>query len=213
MKMTKIESARIIAESTDNPVCRSILCSKCFNSRKGKACKDGNLVAIEKAKAYIKRHESKTKKKDHITDASKKVEEPKPFKTVGIDNSDVTLAKPTVKENLSVPCEHLINGDSCGNAFEPCDKDCPANSEIPQPIKFDDPVPENVYVPAEDCIRFYNVIEYVLKKRKTLKSSTDEFLIYLRNPRTNDTLWVDARECYRTLEEAVIVAKRLWSIK
>lgn len=305
MKMTKIESARIIAESTDNPVCRSILCSKCFNSRKGKACKDGNLVAIEKAKAYIKRHESKTKKKDHIRDTTKKVEstavsyepcvscrnnhglcstkertanvkncvsydpiikkkveepkpveeptpleiakmirdngyvclyiwncrkqcpisniktgqsycstnrkkliddyisanEPKPVKTVGIDNDDVTLAKPTVKENLSVPCEHLINGDSCGNAFEPCDKDCPAN-EYPQPIKFDDPVPEYAY--------YFNGIS------TTERIAVSSFSAY-KKPDSLESFAVDVigrtyplTECYRTLEEAVIVAKKLW---
>jgi len=206
MKMTKIKSARIIVKQRG--ICynfnhsETISCDDCFNGRNRKKCvdfTDEKILAL--AESYIKRHERKSRKK------------PKPVKTVGIDNSDVTLAKPTVKENLSVPCEHLINGDSCGNAFEPCDKDCPANSEIPQPIKFDDPVPENVYVPAEDCIRFYNVIEYVLKKRKTLKSSTDEFLIYIKDKHTGTTLWIDARECYRTPEEALQVAKKLWSIK
>jgi len=199
MKMTKIEFWRKVKENGGG--CYNILCNECPYSKKGDGCTRPNSTTKKEAEAYIKRHEGKSRKK------------PKPVKTVGIDNSDVTLAKPTVKENLSVPCEHLINGDSCGNAFEPCDKDCPANSEIPQPIKFDDPVPENVYVPAEDCIRFYNVIEYVLKKRKTLKSSTDEFLIYIKDKHTGTTLWIDARECYRTPEEALQVAKKLWSIK
>ena len=206
--MKKIEFWRKVKENGGG--CYNIPCSECPYNKKGDGCTRPNSTTKKDAESYIKRHEQKSKKKDHIRDATKKVEEPKPVKKVGIDNDDVTLAKPTVKENLSVPCKHLINGDACGNPFDHCDKDCPANPEIPQPIKFDDPVPENVYVPVKDCIRFYNVIEYVLKKRKTLKSSTDEFLIYLRNPRTNDTLWVDARECYRTIEEAVIVAKKLW---
>jgi hypothetical protein len=111
MKMTKIESARIIVEQEGS--CVHVECKKCFTTREKCGCK--KLITISwterklaLAKAYIKRHESKTKKKDHILDTTKKVEEPKPIKTVGIDNSDVTLVltaqhEPTVKENLSVP--------------------------------------------------------------------------------------------------------------
>lgn len=246
MKMTKIESARIIAESTDNPVCRSIFCSKCFNSRKGKACKDGNLVAIEKAKAYIKRHESKSKKKDHILDTKKKVdtyevkstavsyepcvscrnnhglcstkertanvkncvsydpinlensylkkkvEEPKPIKTVGIDNSDVTLAltpqhEPTVKENLSVP----------------------------QPVKFEDEVPEYVYIVYASVIRCYVVIGGFKKViDKNLDGSIRETFTIYAVPMTEESgEWLDAKGCYRTPEEALQVAKKLWGSK
>ena len=81
------------------------------------------------AEAYIKRHESETKKKDHILDTTKKVEEPKPIKTVGIDNSDVTLA-------LTAQHEHV--------------KDCPVNSEIPLPVK----LPDFVYSASKNGVGF-----------------------------------------------------------
>jgi len=311
--MKKIESARIIVKNKGK--CHDVLCEDCFRLKK--CNKDGSFEEyLIDAESYIKRHEQKCKKKDHIRDTTKKVEstavsyepcvscrnnhglcstkertanvkncvsydpiikkkveepkpveehtpleiakmirdngyvclyiwncrkqcpisnsktgqsycstnrkkliddyisanEPKPVKTVGIDNDDVTLAKPTVKENLSVPCEHLINGDSCGNAFEPCDKDCPANSEIPQPIKFDDPVPDKLYIAYSSFIRCYVVVggfKKVIDKEMD-GSIRETFSIYAR-PITDGTAeWLTGKECYRTLEEAVIVAKKLW---
>ncbi|HQN73834.1 MAG TPA: hypothetical protein PLB16_10505, partial [bacterium] len=97
--MTKIEFWKryLKYQPDDDKFCTSISCK---NECPYYSNCEGLKMSKEIAESYIKRHESKTKKKDHITDASKKVEEPKPFKTVGIDNSDVTLAKPTVKENL-----------------------------------------------------------------------------------------------------------------
>jgi len=119
--------------------------------------------------------------------------EPKPVKTVGIDNSDVTLAKPTVKENLSVPCEHLINGDSCGNPFDHCDKDCPANSEYPDPIRLD--IPDIFYCPTPQGILRFKRSQIILKD-----TNNDDCLLKYH----------EEYPCYRTLEEAVIVAKKLW---
>jgi hypothetical protein len=92
--MNKIESARIIV-ATDG-WCGDIKnCEGCCLQKEccGTVTKLNDLQRLALAKAYIKRHESKSKKKV----------EPKPSKTVGIDNSDVVLARPTVKENLSVP--------------------------------------------------------------------------------------------------------------
>ncbi len=135
--------------------------------------------------------ESKTTKEP------KPVEEPKPVKTVGIDNDDVTLAKPTVKESLSVePCKHLINGDACGNPFDHCDKDCPANSEYPDPIRLD--IPDIFYCPTPQGILRFKRSQIILKD-----TNNDDCLLKLH----------DEYPCYRTIEEAVIVAKRLWSIK
>jgi hypothetical protein len=133
------------------------------------------------AEAYIKRHEGKSKKK------------PKPVKTVGIDNDDVTLAKPTVKENLSVPCEHLINGDSCGNPFDHCDKDCPANSEYPDPIRLD--IPDIFYCPTPQGIFRFKRSQIILKD-----TNNDDCLLKYH----------EEYPCYRTIEEAVMVAKKLW---
>ncbi len=244
--MNKIESARIIVKQRG--ICynfnhsETISCDDCFNGRNRKKCVDfTDEKTLALAEAYIKRHEQKSKKKDHIRDTMKKVEstavsyepcvscrnnhgicstkertanvkncvnynpidieksyfknisakEPKPVKKVGVDNDDVTLAKPTVKENLSVPCEHLVNGDSCGNAFEPCDKDCPANPEIPQPIKI--ALPDVVFTVTLDGIGKRNVRTY------TNLVKDDE-----------QNLLIGGEKCYRTLEEAVIVAKKLW---
>ena len=94
--------------------------------------------------------EEKHIKRKQLIDNYISANEPKPVKTVGIDNDDVTFARPTVKENLSVPCKHLINGDACGNPFDHCDKDCPANSEYPQPIK----LPDFVYYASKNVSDF-----------------------------------------------------------
>ena len=263
--MNKIESARIIVKQRG--ICynfnhsETIDCDDCFNGRNRKKCvdfTDEKILAL--AEAYIKRHDQKCKKKDHIRDATKKVEEPKPVeeptpleiakmirdngysclglikncppcplwgkgdcgtsdktveenhikrkqliddyisanepkpvKKVGVDNDDVTLAKPTVKENLSVPCEHLVNGDSCGNAFEPCDKDCPANSEYPDPIRVD--IPDIFYCPTPQGILRFKRSQILLKD-----TNNDDCLLKYH----------EEYPCYRTPEEALQVAKKLW---
>lgn len=208
MKMTKIEFWRKVKEKCEDQdsnggVCWGSPCEICpynLNTDCTSCGLGGNRFSkkemLELAEAYIKRHEHKCKKKNHITDASKKVEEPKPVKTVGIDNSDITLAKPTVKENLSVPCEHLINGDSCGNPFDHCDKDCPANSEYPDPIRID--IPNVFYCPTPDGILRFKRSQIILKDT----NNEDCLLKYL-----------DEYPCYRTPEEALMVAKKLWGIK
>jgi hypothetical protein len=70
---------------------------------------------IKYAEKQIKRHEQKCKKKDHILDTTKKVEEPKPIKTVGIDNSDVTLALTAQHDPTHLQIAKMIrdNGYSC----------------------------------------------------------------------------------------------------
>lgn len=293
MKMTKIESARIIVGQKGD--CRGINCNHCFCH--DKCFKDrwqdldeeeGEDIAVKYAKAYIKRHESKSKKKDHITDASKKVEEPKPIKTVGIDNSDVTLAQ---HEPIPLQIAKMIRDNNyecagiavCGtcefkcwnnavlvrrqliddyiSANEPV-KDCPANSEYPQPktkchfydydndrckfetycidrthdgkcsrrlshsaktkstvdpqpIKFEDEVPEYVYIVYASVIRCYVVIGGFKKViDKNLDGSIRETFTIYAVPMTEERgEWLDAKGCYRTLEEAVIVAKKLWGSK
>jgi hypothetical protein len=155
MKMTKIESARIIVEQKGRcPV--TLKCKTCFTLNG--VC-DGVENRLALAEAYIKRHESKSKKK---------VEEPKPIKTVGIDNSDVTLA---------LTAQH-----------EPV-KDCPVNSEIPQPIK----LPDFVYSASKNGVGFIDT------KNRTFN--------------TNDKgeLLINDKPCFATPEEALQVAKKLWN--
>jgi len=108
------------------------------------------------------------KKKDHILDTTKKVEEPKPIKTVGIDNSDVTLV---------LTAQH-----------EPV-KDCPVNSEYPQPIK----LPDFVYSANKFGVSF------VETGNMTFTTNEKGELLLNGNP------------CFATPEEALQVAKKLWN--
>ena len=265
-KMTKIESARIIVKRKGD--CRGIKCLDCFRVN---FCDNDEIETKDRlknqfadAEAYIKRHESKTKKKDHIVDKHEKVtrpnfrkylrdkidmkvrvtpelseelqkiageegiktrggdllpkntgcriirfyccdhyslvyypgvvtfekieateynpktdtlvekvEEPKPIKTVGIDNSDVKLALTA--------------------QYEPV-KDCPVNSEIPDPIRVD--IPDIFYCPTHHGILRFKRSQIILKD-----TNNEDCLLKLH----------DEYPCYRTLEEAVIVAKKLWN--
>lgn len=117
--------------------------------------------------------------------------EPKPVETVGIDNDDVTFAKPTVKENLSVP----------------------------QPIKFDDPVPEYVYTITKYGIFKFAVARYHREETKVKDGPIiyKELVFAFEGDKcldgTKRDVTIDINNCYRTLEEAVIVAKKLWGGK
>ena len=100
------------------------------------------------------------------------------------------------------------------SANEPV-KDCPANSEMPQPIKFDDPVPEYVYVVDASMICCY-LVKGGFKKvmDKEMDGSTKEtFSVYAELITKERAEWLTGKNCYRTLEEAVIVAKKQWSVK
>ena len=241
MKMTKIETARFIASYDEKKngkercfiSCNGIDCKDCFNFVNGKDCCDDRDEKIEKAKAYIKRHEAKKKKKP---------------KTVGIDNSDVTIS--TVKENLTVeptPLEiaKIIkdNNYKCLGFVSRCDicplyaiEDCGNGANIatqkerdlrkkliddyiaqhdhivdkhemvePKPISFDDPVPEYVYIVTNYGVLRKEVVQFVHQRYKTQKP--DMFILTVGG----NTMSFD--DCYRTLEEAVIVAKKQWGVK
>lgn len=116
-------------------------------------------------------------KRKQLIDNYISANEPKPFKKVGIDNDDVTLAKPTVKENLSVPCE----------------EECPANSEYPDPIRVD--IPDIFYCPTPQGILRFKRSQILLKD-----TNNDDCLLKYH----------EEYPCYRTLEEALIIAKKLW---
>lgn len=235
MKMTKIESARIIVKNEG--ACNTVSCKHCFMGDGVCGFVSSRPEKIKFAEAYIKRHESKSKKKDHILDTAKKVEEPKPIKTVGIDNSDVTLAltaqhEPTplqiakmIRDNgysctdfnkedgcFNRKCPLFLGSNPCGlshnlktaseenkalrkkliddyiSANEPV-KDCPANSEIPQPIK----LPDFVYSASKNGVGFIDT------KNRTFN--------------TNDKgeLLINDKPCFATPEEALQFAKKLWN--
>jgi len=172
-KMTKIESARIVFEQNGDcvdPI--TIGCDKCFNE---KYCSDERAKA--EAESYIKRHEQKSRKK--------KVKETVKSNVKGDEH---IVPKPE-------PCEHLINGDSCGSPFDYCDKDCPANSEYPDPIRVD--IPDIFYCPTPQGILRFKRSQIILKE-----TNNEDCLLKLH----------DEYPCYRTLEEAVIVAKKMWGV-
>jgi hypothetical protein len=182
--MTKIEFWRKVKENCENGNwgCMDVRCKNCPIIEDSDICKIAKNSceteqALALAEAYIKRHEQESKKKV----------EPKPVKTVGIDNGDVVLARPTVKENLSVPCKPLASG-MCSNPFDHCEEDCPANSEYPQPIK----LPDFVYSASKSGVEFIDT------KNRTFN--------------TNDKgeLLINDKPCFTTPEEALQVAKKLW---
>jgi len=199
MKMTKIKSARIIVKQRG--ICynfnhsETISCDDCFNGRNRKKCVDfTDEKTLALAESYIKRHEQKSKKKNHIRDTTKKVEstavsyEPcvscrnnhglcsTKERTANVKNCvsyDPIIKKkveePTVKENLSVE---------------------------PDPIRID--IPNVFYCPTPDGILRFKRSQIILKD-----TNNEDCLLKYH----------EEYPCYRTIEEAVIVAKRLWSIK
>ncbi len=160
-----------------------------------------------------------------------KVEEPKPIKTVGIDNSDVTLVLTAQHEPTPLQIAKMIrdNGYNCNDLtdytcfqgrcplselrcgwspnlspnkeserkkliddyiseHEPV-KDCPVNSEIPQPIK----LPDFVYSANKFGVSF------VETGNMTFTTNEKGELLLNGNP------------CFATPEEALQVAKKLWN--
>lgn len=192
MKMTRIESARIVEKQKG--YCIGILCADCFTTREKCGCKELGRLSWDKrklqlAEAYIKRHEQKCKKRlipkytadvqpDKTGSELKKIvmkpanTDPTPLEIAKMirdngyvinckdfspnlacgscttDFCDHILSKEKARasikkiddyisshEKIEPVCEHLV-GDLCGNAFETCDKECLANSEIlkPEPV-------------------------------------------------------------------------------
>jgi len=70
-------------------------------------------------------------------------------------------------------------------------------TELPEPIKFEDEVPESIFDRIDDV--FYFVSETSLCPIN-------------KNTALGDTL-ENLKDCYRTLDEAVQVAKEKWGIK
>ena len=147
-------------------------------------------------------------------------------------------------EKIEPVCEHLV-GDLCGNAFEDCNKECPANSELKkpepvtvkafegchalignecmnymkcglescpaynsepviEPIKFDDPVPEYVYWTEDSRIeRVASASFFATKERDNINAFVKDVIGRTYN----------LENCYKTLDDAVAVAKKTWGLK
>jgi hypothetical protein len=76
----------------------------------------------------------------------------------------------------------------------------------PEPIKFEDEVPECVYMITDKAIKREKVVAFIQTKKLTSLEKTEEieFDYGGKHSFTN---------CYKTLDEAIIVAKKNWGIK
>ena len=229
MKMTKIEFWRKVKENGET--CNFVVCEDCPYGKNGD-CNCGVLVCIENAEAYIKRHEQKSKKKDHIRDTTKKVEEPRKvvcverkfYKDISIGSEYIVIEETDKQYKIKndrtrelfydkiffVSPEEYAKSKEPKPANEPTVKE---NLSVPQPIKFDDPVPDKLYIAYSSFIRCYVVVggfKKVIDKEMD-GSIRETFSIYAR-PITDGTAeWLTGKECYRTPEEALQVAKKLWN--
>ena len=259
--MTKIESARIIVRQEGNCLHPfHLLCKDCFNLGKCNIDLDcfGEDQRLKDATTYIKRHESKSKKKDHIRDTTKKVEstaisyEPcvscrnnhglcsTKERTANVENcvsyEPIDIEKNYFKKKVEEPKpaeeptpleiakiirdnDYSCNGilcvvcplyslPKCGSccstsedretrikliddyisANEPTVKE---NLSVPQPIKII--LPEYVYTVSPTGILRRNVRAYA-----EIQKDEEENLV------------ISGEKCYRTPEEALQVAKKLW---
>lgn len=98
-------------------------------------------------------------------------------------------------EKIEPACEHLV-GDLCGNAFETCDKECLANSEILKPEPVIEPIkfqlPKIAFVVFADGIG-------VRSKNFTIDS--------------DGNLTHSGCLCYDNIDKAVAVAKKNWGLE
>lgn len=232
--MNKIESARIIVKNKGK--CHDVLCEDCFRLKK--CNKDGSFEEyLIDAESYIKRHEGKSRKKDHIRDTTKKVEEPKPVE----EPTPLEIAK-MIRDNGYVInckdfspngacgscttdfCDHILSKEKARASIKKIDDYISANEpqpvkadsiipkfkqsecdEEPQPIRFEDPVPEYVY--------YFNGIS------TTERIAVDSLSAY-KKPDSFVSFAVDVigrtyplTDCYRTPEEALQVAKKMWEVE
>jgi hypothetical protein len=118
----------------------------------------------------------------------------------------------------NTPCKHLFQ-DSCMGE-DKCDNlNCPAYGTEPQPIKFEDPMPEYVYTITEYGIFRFTALRFESEKAKgkdgtiTKKEKVVAFEGQKEIDGTNEEVTIDIESCYRTLEEAVKVAEKKWSAK
>ena len=272
-KMTKIESARIIANYDIKKngkergwiSCNGIDCKDCFNSENGEECHDNRDIKIKKATAYIKRHEQKSKKRipkytadvqpDTTGSVLKKIvmkpakPDPTPleitkairdnnyvchgFKCLqcplkdsdggcgsGVTNGSSRLLRKQLIDSYIAEhdkvkafegCEHLKNGD-CTRCMKCGNMSCPTymsrSEPVIEPIKFDDPVPEYVYKVSDSSIK----IRKVLRFRRIDEKEADGTRKTLEYIQTNNGDY-DFKNCYKTLDGAVAVAKKNWGLE
>jgi hypothetical protein len=125
MKMTKIESARIIKKGINNiPACRGVKCNDCFNSylnNNYNGCSDDGETKVKKAEAYIKRHESKTKKpsvKTDVRDMANVVKDVTVKESLKVDPTPLEIAK-MIRDN-EYGCHKIVLCDKCPIEKIPC---------------------------------------------------------------------------------------------
>ena len=224
MKMTKIDTAKKFIEQGN---CMGISCNNCFTTRK--ECWDtaGNHRMIHLAEAYIKRNgRPKVKttikigevkagllkqedidkaKQDHIPDTTK-VEY---VRCVKNDNVPLTAGKiyEVVKESevgFNVVDDVGEKRDYYKYRFEPAEKPVVKENFTPEPIKFEDPVPDVCYQVTPHAIKKKMPVHFI----KKTENGEDVYYVEFNygGKHRLDT-------CYKTFEDAVLVAKQKWEVE
>lgn len=98
--------------------------------------------------------------------------------------------KPVINKTVDSP--HMDNSET------PSDLKL-ENEPLPEPVKFDDPVPEIVYWLTEDIIIKCKIVEIVHKKYKSGDENIFALIMGGQEPQLNDL--------YRTLSDAVRIAE------
>jgi hypothetical protein len=223
--MTKIESARIIEKR--NGDCRGIKCVDCFRVN---FCDNEGIETGERTKrqtadaiAYIKRHEGKSRRCGKIPTPNfdavcAEGEMPKVDPIKYIDPTPLDVAKAIKNNKYKYNCTYIRTGCSHCKAVlfcidrGKCSKDkvdsyiAEHNKSKPiiEPIKFSDNVPAYVYMVTDKAIKREKVIAFL--QRKTESAIVERIVFDYGGEHSFEN-------CYKTLDEAVAVAKKQWSVK
>ena len=221
MKMTKIESARIIVKQSNT--CSNVSCEDCFLDLE-RSCANKK----EKAASYIKRHESKkkVKVKTDVRDVENVVKDRTVKESLKVDPTPLDIVK-NIKAKDYVcrwssdickicPIRNEITQQlSCGlnrktlidtyiSEHEKVEPVGNTDKPVIEPLKFDDPVPEYVYMVTDKAIKREKVVSF-LQTKDTFKI-TELIRFDYGGEHTFEN-------CYKTLADAVKVAEEKWSVK
>jgi len=132
----------------------------------------------------------------------------KKYKVIGRDDDMVTIVNDKGKEERVWASRFIPATDTFK---EPIPKEIIGNpsdkaDELPEPIKFEDEVPEYVYFLDDDSMIRFKVVELKMKHTKYPSGKEDkEILLYVERDVGNS--YIPMVDCYRTLDEAVKIFK------
>lgn len=231
MKMTKIESARIIVKqkgACHGKVEKTIRCIDCFIGMRN-GCFIPNLKVLQLATAYIKRHESKTKKsavKTDVRDVENVVKDGTVKESLTVDPTPLEIAK-MIRDNKY----------NCNLDFFECSK-CPLKPQYFHCLK-DRKTLIDTYI-SDHSVDTNKMVEPVMPEPISIEELRkmicfkDEYIYYFncdeKIGRVNTKhiyemritgkhvvmLYgniVEAENYYKTFADAVRVAEKKWGVK